>query len=67
MGWGIDVVNGIDEFKVFVWGLLACMVSMCFGIVWNVVRHDIQGGFGFAGYVFVVCGFGIASLKASDL
>jgi hypothetical protein len=45
-------VTGIDEFKLFALGLIGTLASMIFGIVWSVVRQDIQGGFSVAGFLF---------------
>lgn len=67
VGWGIEVVNGTNQFKIFIYGLFACLTSMVFGIVWSVVKDDIQGGFGVAAFMIASFGFAIASLKASDL
>lgn len=35
-------MTGIDEFKLFALGLIGTLASMIFGIVWSVVRQDIQ-------------------------
>jgi hypothetical protein len=66
VGWGIDVTTGVDELKLFLFGLVACVVSLIFGIVWTVRMDDIQGGFGAAGFLFALLGFAVASLKALD-
>jgi hypothetical protein len=66
VGWGIDITNGTDHLKLFILGLLACVVSLLFGVVWTVKMHDIQGGFGAARFVFALLGFAVASLKALD-
>ena len=60
-------MTGIDEFKLFALGLIGTLASMIFGIVWSVVRQDIQGGFAVAGFLFTLFAFAIASLKALDL
>jgi hypothetical protein len=56
VGWGLDVVTGPNEVKIFLYGLLGCFLSMLFGIVWTVVMSDIQGGFGVAGFMFPFLG-----------
>lgn len=67
LGWGIDVATGPNELKLFVCGLIACLCSLTFGVIWTVRQKDIQGGFGVAGFMFATLGFAIASLKALDL
>ncbi|KAF1959671.1 hypothetical protein CC80DRAFT_466719 [Byssothecium circinans] len=66
VGWGIDITTGTNELKLFLLGLLACMGSLLFGVVWTVNMGDIQGGFGAAGFMFALLGFTVASLKALD-
>jgi hypothetical protein len=65
-GWGIDIVTGIDQFKLFCLGFLGSLMSVVFGITWAVVKSDIQGGFAVAGFMLTLFGFAIASLKALD-
>ncbi|KAI9695940.1 MAG: hypothetical protein M1820_008352 [Bogoriella megaspora] len=50
-GWGIQFVEGIDWFKVSICGLLAVLSSSSFGILWSVLRNDVQGGFTVAGFM----------------
>jgi hypothetical protein len=66
VGWGIDVTIGTDHLKLFLLGLLACVASLIFGVVWTVRMEDIQGEFGAAGFIFALLGFAVASLKALD-
>ncbi|KAI4656882.1 uncharacterized protein J4E78_006773 [Alternaria triticimaculans] len=66
IGWGLDVVTGVDELKLFGLALLGTLASIIFGLVWSVMKHDIQGAFAVAGFFFVIFTFTIASVKALD-
>lgn len=65
-GWGIDIVTGIDQLKLFGLGFLGSLASVVFGICWTVVKRDIQGGFAVAGFTLALFGLAIASIKALD-
>ncbi|KAH6865714.1 hypothetical protein BKA58DRAFT_461671 [Alternaria rosae] len=66
IGWGLDVVTGVDELKLFGLALLGTLASIIFGLVWSVIKHDIQGAFAVAGFLFAILTFTIASVKALD-
>ena len=66
IGWGLDVITGVDELKLFGLALLGTFASIVFGLVWSVVKHDIQGAFAVAGFFFAIFAFTIASVKALD-
>lgn len=65
IGWGIQLVEGIDQLKLFTFGLAAFFVSLTFGIVWSLVRSDVQGGFAVSAYLFVFFTFTIGTLEAA--
>jgi hypothetical protein len=67
VGWGIDVITGVDELKLFGLGLLGTLASIVFGIAWSTARKDIQGAFAVAGFTFTLFAFAIASCKALDI
>ncbi|PSN71568.1 hypothetical protein BS50DRAFT_570896 [Corynespora cassiicola Philippines] len=67
VGWGLQIVTGIDQLKLFLFGLVASILSMVFGVTWTLVRGDIQGGFGVAGFMLTFFFFAIGSLKALNL
>lgn len=52
IGQVIDIIQGMDYLKLFACGLIACLLSATFGITWTLVKHDIQGDFGVAGFLF---------------
>jgi hypothetical protein len=66
IGWGLDVITGVDELKLFGLGLFGTLISILFGLVWSVARQDIQGAFAVAGFLFAIFAFTIASVKALD-
>lgn len=67
MGWGIDITTGVDQLKLFGICFVGTLVSTIFGIVWAIVRKDIQGGFAVSGFMLTVAVTMIGSLKALDL
>ncbi|KAF7509457.1 hypothetical protein GJ744_008020 [Endocarpon pusillum] len=44
IGWGLELVEGLDWGKTWFVGLVTLIVSYAFGILWSVLRHDVQGG-----------------------
>ncbi len=51
VGWGMQLVEGLDPFLVFVYGCVAFIAALAAAVVWVVAREDIQGGFAIAGFV----------------
>lgn len=45
-GWGLELVDGLNWKKVWVVGFIGLVLSCAFGILWSVLRHDVQGGLG---------------------
>jgi hypothetical protein len=62
VGWGIDVITGVDELKLFGLGLLGTLASIVFELAWSIAKNHILGAFAVAGSTFA-----IASLKALDV
>ncbi|KAI0198271.1 hypothetical protein F4808DRAFT_263070 [Astrocystis sublimbata] len=59
IGWGVEFVEGIDWYAVFVTGCIGFLFCLIFGVAWSVAKGDVQGGFGIASFLlaFVVsCG-----------
>lgn len=51
VGWGIEFVEGLNWFTVFLCGCLGFMAALVSAIVWSVVRSDVQGGFAIAAFM----------------
>lgn len=49
-GWGIHFIEKFSRIRIFVLAFLLLLICFLFGILWTVVRNDIQGGFGVAGF-----------------
>lgn len=71
LGWGIYFEESW-HFKTIsiVLSILMLITSIVFGVTWSVVKSDIQGGFGVAGYwataaTFMLMIFGALATKQS--
>lgn len=56
-GWGIEFVEGLNWFMVFLCGCVGFTAALISAIVWTVVRDDVQGGFAIAGFMLAFLGF----------
>jgi hypothetical protein len=65
-GWGLELITGVDEMKLFGLGFIASVASAVFGIVWACITNDIQSGFTIAGFLLSLCIFLLASIKALE-
>jgi hypothetical protein len=63
-GWGIHFTAGLDQTKLCFVGLFCTVCSASFGIIWSVVRNDVQGGFGVSAYMMALLVFGVGSIQA---
>lgn len=64
-GWGIEFVEGLNWFTIFLCGCMGFLAALLSAIIWSVVRNDVQGGFAIAGFMLAFLGFclGIARLE----
>ena len=58
-GWGLCFSEGLSWLKLLLCCFFGIALSAAFGIVWSVVRSDVEGGFGvscfmLASFAFVV-------------
>lgn len=57
VGWGIQVVEGLNWFTVFLCGCFGFTAALVSAVIWSVVRGDVQGGFAIAGFMLAFLGF----------
>lgn len=57
VGWGVQFVEGIDWFVVFLCGCVGFTLAFIFAVVWSIIRRDIQGGFAIAAFMLAFLGF----------
>ncbi|RYC54366.1 hypothetical protein CHU98_g11840 [Xylaria longipes] len=58
IGWGVEFVEGVDWYAVFVLGCLGFLFCLLFVVAWAAARGDVQGGFGIASFLltfFIFC------------
>jgi hypothetical protein len=65
IGWGMQFVEGLDYFKLCVFGLVGLSISVLFGVIWSVLRHDVQGGFGITACLMMFWTFTIGLIQAA--
>jgi hypothetical protein len=60
VGWGIELLQGIEWQGAWVVGLAIFVFSLAFGVTWTIVKEDVSGGFTVAGWLVgsLVCLFG---------
>lgn len=61
-GWGLQYVEGMNWFVVFVYGCAGFGMALLAAVVWAATRADVQGAFAIAGFMIaflLFCG-GIA-------
>ena len=66
LGWGIHFVEGLNWVKVWAFGSAGLLLSVLFGLVWSVLRDDVQGGFGVTACMMLVFTFTISLIQAAS-
>lgn len=56
MGWGIHIIEGPNVKAIFVLHVILIIFSLTGAIAWAVLKGDVQGGFGIAGFVVAATG-----------
>lgn len=51
VGWGIQFVEGLDLFVVFVIGCVGFAAALVVALAWSIMRQDLQSGFAMAGFM----------------
>lgn len=64
VGWGIQFVEGLDLFIIFIVGCIGFAAALVAALVWTVVRQDLQGGFAIAGFILAFLGFTLGIARA---
>ena len=67
-GWGMQLVDGIDTFRLGLSGFAGLVASSVVGIVWARMHHDLQGGSGITQCLmyfvtFVITMHGVAEVR----
>lgn len=65
LGWGVHFVEGLHWVKVWAFGFVGLLASALFGVVWSVLRDDVQGGFGITACLMVVLTFSVGVLQSA--
>lgn len=63
VGWGIQIVEGLNWLTVFLCGCVGFTAALVSAILWSVVRSDVQGGFAIAGFMLAFLGFCLGIAK----
>ncbi|KAK6437956.1 hypothetical protein LTR95_005846 [Oleoguttula sp. CCFEE 5521] len=64
-GWGICFIEGISWPKVCGFGLVGVVLSTAFGVLWTVLKDDVQGGFGVASFMLGVLALSVGALQGA--
>lgn len=64
IGWGIRLVEGWAITKLWLSALAIFSSSFVFAVAWSVLKHDVQGAFGVAGWLVGLATFGLGSFQA---
>lgn len=57
VGWGVQFVEGVDWFVVFLCGCVGFALALILAVIWSTIRGDVQGGFAIAGFMLAFLGF----------
>ena len=57
MGWGLEFVEGVDTFVLFLCGCVCFVSCLVVAVTWTVVKDDVQGGFGIGGFLLAFMTF----------
>ncbi|CAL8581886.1 hypothetical protein XPA_007566 [Xanthoria parietina] len=64
IGWGIHLVEGWATTKLWLSALAIFSSSFVFAVAWSVLKHDVQGAFGVAGWLVGLATLGLGSFQA---
>ncbi|CAO1600724.1 hypothetical protein XANCAGTX0491_004406 [Xanthoria calcicola] len=64
IGWGIHLVEGWAITKLWLSALAIFSSSFVFAVAWSVLKHDVQGAFGVAGWLVGLATLGLGSFQA---
>jgi hypothetical protein len=51
VGWGLQFVEGMNWFLVFVYGCAGFGLALLVALIWVALNADVQGAFAIAGYI----------------
>lgn len=57
VGWGLEFVEGVDTFVLFLCGCVCFVSCLVVAVTWTVVKDDVQGGFGIGGFLLAFMTF----------
>lgn len=66
VGWGLHFQEGWHLRTIWCFLVFIVVASLLLGIVWSVVRDDVQGGFGISSYLITIGALGVGYLAISD-
>ncbi len=64
IGWGIHLVEGWAITRLWLSALAIFSCSFAFAVAWSVLKDDVQGAFGIAGWFVGLATLGLGSYQA---
>ncbi|KAI1464568.1 uncharacterized protein F4812DRAFT_160035 [Daldinia caldariorum] len=52
VGWGIEFVECVDYFMLFMFGCLCFLACSIVAVLWSTIKQDVQGGVGIGAFIF---------------
>ncbi|KAI1804824.1 hypothetical protein F4811DRAFT_518549 [Daldinia bambusicola] len=52
VGWGIEFVECVDYFMLFMFGCVCFLACSIVAVVWSAIKQDVQGGVGIGAFIF---------------
>lgn len=65
IGWGLYFVDGFNWPKFWTFGFVGLILCTVFGVVWSIVRDDVQGGFGVTACMMVFFTFSAGAVHSA--
>lgn len=63
-GWGLELVDGLNWKKIWMVGFIGLVLSCTFGILWSVLRDDVQGGWAVTASTIMIIPFSTGALHS---
>ncbi|KEY68892.1 hypothetical protein S7711_03825 [Stachybotrys chartarum IBT 7711] len=51
VGWGVQLVEGVDSFLMFLYGCAVFTIAAVVAISWSIAKDDVQGGFAISMFI----------------
>lgn len=65
VGWGLQIVEGLNPLKFWLFGCLGFLLCCVFAVVWSAKVHDLQGGFAVTSCLILLFSFTAKTIRSN--